>query len=323
MFMLAQNIFEEVAATSGLRHKGDVSVLCAHTLLCDIGFRPSPGPSLTPGWNTMPGGMYALEYTHPSNSQYRCLIRCVTLGQQMQVFASLMMGDQEVCGDAMQHTLHLDGIVWPVAPPVSLQAACPTFSDMSREFVASVGRPLLLRFTNTLCALLLMPTALKLQMTSTLGVQAVVRVGGVCRDLHRLAEDDMVWKRLYAQAYGHDAMVKAEASMNKEGGKSPAVCWKPCFASRHKEDVERRRRQREERMRREQEEARRRDEFVDPFGGMPHPGGQMPNPYPGIGPPGIIGGDYDRTPFGGGRPRRPQPRFPRSWSWWSYAWCPA
>jgi len=175
--------------------------------------------------------------------------------------------------------------------------------SMARLFKDEVGLPLLYSARSRLGlgtqGLLGLPPELLHRVLLLLPPSPLAALTKVCRVLHSAAQDSSLWRRHFLLRFG------AARLLHLQGSESS---WKQKFGEEVAE-VQRR----EDERRRWQEEVRRR--AVDPLPTAP------PDPFgpPLPGPPGILGGDYDRYPGGlgpglplfGGHTLRPQHFMPR------------
>ena len=281
-----RHTFDGIIAEAKLKNAKDVAVLLAHICLTDLGFVPVGG-KLSSTWNSMPGGMYVFSYTHESNPVYECTVRFIVVGDKLNVIGGLAeMPTQVEVGDPIQCQISTDKRVhWPGE---AFEALCPGHVHLVAEIISSVGRPLLFRLTNSSCRLLLLPTSLQSSLMSTLRAGLILKLGASSRALRRAANDNKLWASLFREKFG-----PAAASAR---GASSELNWKAFYVNEVETDRERKKKREEIRdLHRQEEEFRRRvEDQRSPFGDFDNdPDG------PGIYPPGVIGGDYDRDPFGG------------------------
>lgn len=151
--------------------------------------------------------------------------------------------------------------------------------------------------------LLTMATDIKVKILDYLDACDLAAVSATCTELHHLADNDNVWKRLCNAHFPTGCSNTSDYIKTK----ADKMGWKWVYGQCYKD--------RQRRMDEERNRQRRRPVAMIPSFGPAHPPFYPAPPHPGF-PTGMIGGDQDRLPYlgGSGLAGRRSFRFPGSTS---------
>lgn len=253
----------------------DYLVILLHSFLIELGFSNTEG-GIHPcsGWKSS-NEIYILKYSLPPATTSTCQLIVTRLGQSVLKVHGIHLPDKTTFTlSTLKISQHVKTVNNKFIPT--------NLRHLSRSFKNSVGLPLLQASRShlglTTSGLLGLPPEVLLNLLHFLPINAIINTSLTCKQLNNATDDQSMWKRLCSQDFP-----------GKKGED-----WRETYKKEY--TVKKREK--------EAEELRNRGAGLHPFAPrIPHPF-EDPDADMGPGrsflPPGIVGGDYDRFPIGGG-----------------------
>jgi len=270
--------------------------LVFHAFMLELGFRVENLKDLPENWKSSAG--LTTRYFYPPGEDLDTVLTVTSLGPLLIVHGT--------------HKSSKSTFSFKIRPAEYLQldgnSGYKNLRRLARLFKNEVGLPLLncvkVQLGLTITGLLGLPPEISLKIFQNLDFKSTLSMSVVCKQLNLLSKEKIIWKNLFLKDFGQRsfAIKRFSNSLSNPDFEDWFLLYKEEFLNK-----------------KERERSRRR---VPPPPLFPFPDyeGDPQNPLlPPV--PGIVGGDYDRIPFGGNplvpsfnllRPRfdPPGPNFP-------------
>lgn len=265
--------------------------LITHAFMLELGFSVENPRVLPENWKT-PAGYISRYYYHPGGSEADVVLTMTSLGPVMKAHGSHAASKSTF---STSSSIKFQDFIGDARGSVGLK----NIRRLARIFKNEVGVPLLNSVRTHLgfptSGLLGVPPEISLRILKKLDARSVVCTGRVCRQLNLISKDQGIWKNIFIRDFGSRSFVIKEFTSRLNNQEED---WMMLY--------------KEEYLRKQEQEENRSRVAPPPLFPFPdfennplHP--QMPLM------PGIVGGDYDRIPFGGDPLRNPlgfpRPRF--------------
>jgi len=282
-----ENLYEEAEAAieSELQR---ISVVI-HSFMLELGFSVANAKVLPENWKTPAG--YISRYSYNQSTEFDVILTVTSLGPFLKTHGSHTSSKSSFSASKIK----MDDFLVEKDGKTKLK----NIRHLARLFKNEVGVPLLNSVRSHLglptSGLEGMPPEITLKMLKKLDLKSLLRMSAVCKQFNAISKEKSIWKHIFIRDFGSRSfkIKEFQNQLNNENND---------WFSLYKEEYL---------NKKEQEESRSR---VPPPPLFPFPDFEN-NPQNPLMPPmpGIVGGDYDRIPFGRDPLRNPfnlpRPRF--------------
>jgi len=282
-----ENLYDEAEATieSELQR---ISVVI-HAFMLELGFSVENAKVLPENWKSPAG--YISRYSYNQSTEVDVILTVTSLGPFLKTHGSHTSSKSSFSSSKIK----MDDFLVETEVKTKLK----NIRHLARLFKNEVGVPLLNSVRSHLglptSGLEGMPPEISLKMLKKLDIKTLVRMSAVCKQFNAISKEKSIWKHIFIRDFGSRSFkIKEFQNQLNNENKDWFSLYKEEYLSK-----------------KEQEESRSR---VPPPPLFPFPDFEN-NPQNPLMPPmpGIVGGDYDRIPFGRDPLRNPfnlpRPRF--------------
>jgi len=290
--------FENLCVKSG-DDKMDKFALVLHSFMLELGFSVEDVKSVPPNWKNAAG--HTSRYFYPPGVDYDVVLTVTSLGSVVKIH-----GTQTSTKSTFSTSSKIK-VADFITQTDGIKLGFKNLRRLARLFKNEVGVPLLnsskahLGLATT--GLLGTPPEISLKIFQNLDLKSLLNIGKVCKQLNCISKEKNIWKMLFLRDFGSRSLAikRFSNTLNNQEVEDWFLLYKEKYLAKQEQDRSRSR--------------------VPPLPLFPFPDFENNPQNPLVPPmPGIVGGDYDRIPFGGNpllphnfpRPRfdPPGPNFP-------------